>query len=164
MNGTQNRPELLWLDDIRDPFEEFYLKHITKLVSDSEYQLPVSVVWIKNYDEFKLYLRHRGLPELVSFDHDLADEHYDPSMLHDPESYNEKYDSFQEKTGYDCLKYLCQYCQDNVLPLPKEIHFHTANPVGKQNMISYLENFKKHIEIDRAEADDQDFSDIHIED
>lgn len=43
------------------------------------------------------------------------------------------------ETGYDFVKtfvekgYVC-----------RAIHFHTANPIGKENMISYLENAKKH--------------------
>ena len=31
---------------------------------------------VKNYRQFVEYITNNGLPEVISFDHDLADEHY----------------------------------------------------------------------------------------
>jgi hypothetical protein len=49
---------------------------------------------------------------------------------------------FEEKTGYDCAKWLVDYCIDNQANLPDYL-VHSANPIGKKNIESYLENFKK---------------------
>ena len=65
---------------------------------------------------------------VISFDHDI-------------DSYDE---NENELTGYDCLKYLCDYIQDTNMNIDNlELRFHTANPVGKENMICYWNNFKK---------------------
>ena len=42
----------------------------------------------------------------------------------------------------DCVKWLVDYCIDNQLPLPR-YNFQTANPIGKENMKSYLDNYLK---------------------
>ena len=43
---------------------------------------------VYNYKEFVAYLQHYGLPDFISFDHDLG----------------------EELSGYDCAKYLLDYC------------------------------------------------------
>jgi hypothetical protein len=75
----------------------------------------------------------KGLPEMISLDHDLADIHYLK-----PNS-----DEYAEKIGYDCAKWLIEYCMDNYLDLPK-FYCHSMNPVGKKNILSLLENFKNY--------------------
>lgn len=101
-------------------------------------------VIVRNYHEFINYIKNFGLPAFISFDHDLGFEHtrwYFENGGHgnppDPKEVN-----FKEKTGYDAAKWLCDYCLDKNLKLPI-YKVHSANPVGKQNIISYLENFKK---------------------
>ena len=48
-----------------------------------------------------------------------------------------------EVTGYDCVKWLCDYIQDNSLDISNlTLNFHTANPVGKENMETYWKNMK----------------------
>lgn len=59
---------------------------------------------------------------VFSFDHDLGDFNFD-----------------KEITGYDCLRYLIDVCFDKGLTIPT-CTFHTANIVGKNNMISYYYN------------------------
>jgi hypothetical protein len=49
------------------------------------------------------------------------------------------------KTGYDAAKWLVQYCHSNCLPFFPEYNVHSANPVGKANIESYLSNAKKHL-------------------
>jgi hypothetical protein len=74
----------------------------------------------------------KGFPEIISFDHDLSDRHYiDPY-----------FQEYVEKTGYDCAKWLVEHCMDNNLDLPK-FYCHSMNPVGKNNIESLLNNFKK---------------------
>lgn len=80
-----------------------------------------------------MYVHKNGLPELVSFDHDLADIHYDPS------TWTESF-IYKEKTGKDCAKWLIDYCLDNNQKFPKYI-VHSMNTVGKENIIRLVENF-----------------------
>lgn len=106
---------------------------------------PEDWVLVRNYHEFVNYIQKYGLPEFISFDHDLGVEHMEWFFN------NGGYDSlpdpleadFIEKTGYDAAKWLCSYVIDNDLKLP-DYAVHSANPIGRKNIISYLENFKKH--------------------
>ncbi len=106
----------LYLDDIRSPLQTY----------------PYDANWlvVRNYDEFVLALeKHFSDLEIISFDHDI-------------DSYDEH---GNELTGYDCVKYLCNYIQDNSLDVSKlRLNFHSANPVGKENMRTYWQNFKNH--------------------
>src|SRR5690606_9779053 len=90
---------------------------------------------VRNYDEFVDWIRENGIPKMISFDHDLADEHYHPAMNVSDEDYNVLYDEFVERTGYDCAKWLIQYCQDNYLDLPEKVICHSMNSVGRNNII-----------------------------
>jgi hypothetical protein len=116
---------LLFLDDIRYPIEAYrYTKQDIFLRRD----------WhiVRNYEQFVNRIREKGLPEMISFDHDLADEHY----------LKQDTSEFVEKTGYDCAKWLIEYCMDNDVDLPK-FYCHSMNPVGKENIERLLKNFKK---------------------
>jgi hypothetical protein len=88
----------LWLDDLRIPTKDF--------------------VWITNYNEFTEHIILNGMPEFISFDHDLGVGY----------------------SGYDCAKWLVEYCLDNDLDLP-DYKVHSMNPVGKNNIESLLENY-----------------------
>ena len=115
---------LLFLDDIRYPIEAYhYTKQFIFLRND----------WhiVRNYEQFVNRILEKGLPEMISFDHDLADEYY---LKQDSRE-------FVEKTGYDCAKWLVEYCMDYYLDLP-EFYCHSMNPVGKKNILSLLKNFK----------------------
>ena len=80
---------------------------------------------VRSYDKFVKWIEENGLPDKVSFDHDLGEE--------------------GTKTGYDAAKWLVQYCYSNCLPFLPEYNVHSANPVGKANIESYLSNAKKHL-------------------
>ena len=75
---------------------------------------------VYSYEEFVAYLKCKGLPDFISFDHDLGEEF----------------------SGYDCAKYLVDYCLDRQLPLP-DFTVHSQNPVGKENIERLLNNFKE---------------------
>ena len=112
MNNTQNT--LLWLDDARDPFDT----EIDWLVF-SPIGRNVEVKWVKDYDEFVNYINEFGIPNGICFDHDLGDG----------------------KTGYDCVNWLIEYCMDNNCDFPPT-GFQSANPVGRENMMKKIENFR----------------------
>ena len=131
--------KLLWLDDYRDPFdtEEDWLVY-------SPLEKPYEVIWVKSYNEFTEWINKNGLPDGICFDHDLADEHYRPSMYAEDKHYSNYYTdgTFKEKTGFDCAKWLVGYCIDNNYDLPK-FNCQSANPVGKDNIIGILKSYLK---------------------
>ncbi|KFF29696.1 hypothetical protein IQ37_04605 [Chryseobacterium piperi] len=91
---------------------------------------------VRNYQEFVKRILEDGLPDMISFDHDLADIHY----------FDVDISEFAEKTGCDCAKWLIEYCMDHQMNLP-EFYSHSMNPVGRDNMMNLLENFKNHQKI-----------------
>ena len=135
----------LFLDDIRIP------KDAIGLVPSIMNQMYWNDDWdlVTNYSEFCNHIQSNGLPEFISFDHDLSDEHYndlfsDKNWIKDDNDITLKYDEYSEKTGYECAKWLVDWCLENEKQLPNFI-VHSANPVGKKNIESYLNNAKKHL-------------------
>jgi len=125
----------LFLDDERE------VKHV-KWIDLPPYHWVV----VKSYDQFVSTIKERGIPSAVSFDHDLAEEHYkeyhvanDQKML----SFGTiRYHVFKEKTGYEAAKWLAEHCIETKTPIP-EYYVHTLNNIGKLNIISVLESAKK---------------------
>jgi hypothetical protein len=95
-------------------------------------------VVVRNYDEFVKIIIEKGMPEMISFDHDLADEHYD---------FNKPYGDYKEKTGFHCAKWLINYCIDNKMELPAVILIHSANPAGSANIKSLFDTYQKYLRI-----------------
>lgn len=127
----------LFLDDIRQPCDAF------TYITDYRYnKLNWSVV--RNYEQFISIIKNQGVPDLVSFDHDLSYEHYDLYNKTDYLSYDEYYNSHdREMTGYDCAKWLCDYVYNNNLKFP-EYMIHSYNKIGSINIDKYIKNFLKH--------------------
>jgi hypothetical protein len=129
----------LYLDDFRFPMDSFNYTH------DTDFS---KLKWtiVRSYDEFVEYITKMHevghFPALVSFDHDLADEHYHTDMYKGSEKYNEHYAEFKEKTGYECAKWLVDFCIENKLNFPL-YKVHSMNPIGKENINKYIENAKK---------------------
>lgn len=100
-------------------------------------RIPKTEGWdiVRTYENFVEWIEKNGLPEEVSFDHDLAEISYDPTTQ--AESFK-----YYEKTGYDAAKWLCEYCWGNGLPIPNW-NVHSANPVGRDNIIQILKSFEK---------------------
>lgn len=126
----------LFLDDIRTPYHTFCYTFNTVYSTKT---------WttVRNYDDFVKVITENGLPELVSFDHDLANEHYAPQdqwSNYDAWADNQ---NFKEKTGYECAVWLVNYCMDNKQPLP-EFLCHSMNPVGTEKILSLLKQYKEH--------------------
>ncbi len=106
----------LYLDDIRHPHQSGY--------QDNE--------WIvcRNDKTFKdMFTSFDSIITHISFDNDLANFDSDGN----------------EVTGYSCVKWLCDYILDNDLDISNlTLSFHTANPIGGENMRIYWQNFKTH--------------------
>lgn len=78
-----------------------------------------NVVWVKSYHQAIKYLSNFW-PDAICFDHDLG----------------------ENKSGYDIAKFVVNKCIDEKLPLPKYF-CHSANPVGRQNILGILQNYEK---------------------
>lgn len=124
----------LFLDDERLPHNVTWVE-----LPDSQHY---SVV--RNYNEFVDLIETRGIPKFVSYDHDLADAHYTHIVQDIMNRENIPYDSYKEKTGYDCAKWLVDYCMKKGVKHPPYL-VHSMNPIGKQNIISYVESYNKSI-------------------
>jgi hypothetical protein len=120
----------LFLDDVRVPQQVTWAA------------IPL-VEWeiVRSYDEFVKKVEEKGLPNFVTFDHDLAQEHYPFFNAEKGNMPEIDYASYKERTGYDCARFLVAYCLERGLRLPP-FTCHSLNPVGRENIIAYLNNAK----------------------
>jgi hypothetical protein len=82
-----------------------------------------SIVWVKTYDEFVNQVKVFGDKIsncIVHFDHDLG----------------------EGKDGYDCAKFLINWCIDNEYPAP-DYDIQSANPIGRENIDSLFKSYWK---------------------
>lgn len=91
---------------------------------------------VRDYNNFiDVVSRHINEITHISFDHDLADEHYHDTMYESVEAYKRHLESCKEKTGLDCARWLNQFYLENNKTLPM-MFVHSMNPVGMQNIIN----------------------------
>lgn len=78
-------------------------------------------VIVRTFDEFTQTITDRGLPDHISFDHDLGAD---------------------VPTGHDCAKWLIDLCLDNGWSL-KDVSFnvHSANTPGRERIQGLLDNW-----------------------
>jgi hypothetical protein len=118
-------------------------------------RLPDHVTWaqfprydltfiVRNYTQFVDQIKLHGVPKFVCFDHDLADTHY--AIQENDTDASTEVDYGTEKTGYDCAKWLVDYCAERNVPFPKYV-IHSMNPAGKARIQGYIDNAKKHLGI-----------------
>lgn len=103
----------LFLDDERNPQEVTWVNY------------PENIEWtvVRSFSEFVKAVSTQGF-NIISFDHDLQD-----------------FSKGAEMTGYDCLKYYCNfllYVEDCFLP---QVVVHSMNPIGKVNILTYWKNY-----------------------
>ena len=115
--------KLLFLDDIRMPLDGS-INAKSREINPDIYKLEWIVV--RNYFQFVEWITENGLPDAISFDHDLGEA--------------------DERTGMDCAKWLVNYCLDNNLSLPQWA-VHSANPAGYDNIKGLFLSFEKQREI-----------------
>lgn len=79
---------------------------------------PQTAGWnvVRSFDEFVAFIREHGVPDVISFDHDLGDN---------------------VPTGMDCAKWMVE----NDYPV-RDFNVHSANPVGKANIEGLLRNWQ----------------------
>ena len=102
----------LFLDDYRNP-----VKHEEWVVA-------------RSYSEAVEIIEKQGMPKFISFDHDLAEQHYAGDF------------SGPERTGYDFAKWIVDQCLLYGVRLPDGFNFavHSMNPVGAKNIRDLMES------------------------
>ena len=122
----------LFLDDIREVKDPY-------LYTGNKIYLTDNWIIVRNYEEFCELIKSNGLPDIVSFDHDLADIHYLSMNNGDID-----YENTTEKTGYHCAKWMLDYIMDKDLynELPS-CYIHSINRVGMLNIYSLITTFIK---------------------
>lgn len=135
----------IYLDDVRTPH---------RLNNDAHGELPEWTV-VRSYNEFVEKVNEVGLENIhvISLDHDLGDTAIKEYYENVSPNYSLNYNNIQEKTGYDCAKWLVNHYYDNygtqetrsekkgngiVFP---EVYTHSANPIGSANIMGYINNF-----------------------
>lgn len=120
---NRNKKMYLYLDDVRIPTE-------------GEWEV------VKNYDDFVAHIRLNGLEnyEVISLDHDLGESAMIEYYTNTKPNFELDYKRIEEKTGYDCAKWLVAESITKNIPLP-QIYVHSANPIGSANIIGYINNY-----------------------
>jgi hypothetical protein len=113
----------LYLDDVRTPLDKEWIV-------------------VRNYDEFVSKVTYYGLDgiEMISLDHDLGEGAMVEYYTNVKNNFTLDYNNIEEKTGYDCCKFMVSLCMDNNVVLP-QIYVHSANPIGSANMMGYINNY-----------------------
>jgi len=112
----------LFLDDVRSA-EMVFMNTIDPIYeNNNEWEI------VRSFNEFVSYIEEKGLPEFISFDHDLDFEHYKLENQQDID-----YEKMEIKTGFHAAQWLVNYCADNKLKLPN-YKVHSMNLAGKRNI------------------------------
>ena len=130
----------IYLDDVRTPKESNW-------------------VVVRSFEEFVAKVTEVGMENIavISLDHDLGDTAMKEYFANVSPNYQLDYNKIQEKTGYDCAKWLVNHfyerfpdwsdmerCDkkdpDAVFVFPK-VFTHSANPIGSANIMGYINNF-----------------------
>ena len=130
---------LLWLDDLRNPFEGKWIEEFAP-----EYLNSGSIIWVLNFEEFIEWIRKNGLPQKICFDHDLGEDVAIKLVSKGVNKKKAREVKKLAKSGYDCAKWLVDYCIDHDLQIP-DWNIQSANPVGKENINGLLINAKNHL-------------------
>lgn len=122
-----NTPYYIFLDDIRVPEDVTWVK-----MPKHEWLV------VRNYNDFVQTVFSKGIPSFVAYDHDLADQHYQPIAALNQQ--NIDYSKYREKTGYECAKFLVDECMRKQVKHPRFV-VHSMNPVGRKNIVSYINSY-----------------------
>ncbi len=113
----------IYLDDIRTPHD------------------PEWVV-VRSFEEFVEKVNEIGLQniEVISLDHDLGDTAMKEWHTNVYTNYTLDYSNIEEKTGYDCAKWLVEQWMDGKRVVT--VWTHSANAIGSANIMGYINNYR----------------------
>lgn len=136
----------IYLDDVRTPIN---------IVPENPDLYDGDWVVVRSYEEFVDKVKEVGLEgiSLISLDHDLGDTAMKEYYENVSPNYTLDYSNIEEKTGYDCAKWIVDHYYDNYVTLESRsekrksgivfpvIYTHSANPIGSANIMGYINNF-----------------------
>ena len=123
------------------------------LVFLDDLRKPEDVTWVNYNEEFSDVLLFTNAHDFMQWVDNLFGivpytlDNLVFSFDHDIQSFDQMN---REQTGYDCVKYMTNalmfyYFSDESFDANDLVYYvHSKNPVGKENIITYIENFKKH--------------------
>lgn len=129
----------IFLDDIRMPYDVCYY------INDNRYRQKDWLI-VRDYLDFvklieKLTIEGKEI-SLISFDHDLASEHYE-STNQESISLEEYYNRDNHKeTGYDCVIWLKNFIKEKNIKIPIML-CHSMNPSGKINILNEIKKINE---------------------
>jgi hypothetical protein len=127
-----NLKTALYLDDIRTPIEA----------------LPNHKMWdiVRNFDEFVNYITTKGIPDFISFDHDLHDEHMIDYLTQVERTgwCSPTYEIYKNPTGLHCAQWLVNYIETNNIKEFPTCSVHSYNPIGATNIQNFINSYRKH--------------------
>lgn len=129
---------LLWLDDQRDP-------HLPPWKGWHNTPEGTKVYWVKNYLEFTNAIYDNPWWDYISFDHDLATEHYTPEKYwtnyQASKAHQDKMrPTYISRTGEDCARWFVNFYKTQGFRLPK-FFVHSQNPVGRDRILEILTDY-----------------------
>lgn len=137
----------LFLDDIR--FPHWCLTYKTQFMPSDRKVYSEDWVIARNHQEFVKLIKEKfaqgEFPNLISFDHDLAPEHYSLVDDQDMDLFTPEQLGIEE-TGNDSAKWLVEFCLENKVSLPV-CYVHSANPAGRERIWSSLQGYNKAIKL-----------------
>ena len=128
----------IYLDDVRTPRDKDWMV-------------------VRNYGEFVDLVQKVGIKNIgtISLDHDLGDSAMNEYFTNVSPNYKLDYENIEEKTGYDCAKWIVDYFYETnpdrlemsrakkskTKPKFPLVVVHSANPIGSANIMGYINNF-----------------------
>jgi hypothetical protein len=141
MKTDTHDPYNLFLDDLRYP-KDAYLSDTHESLIDStgipnnQWQI------VRTYDSFVRYIEKNGLPSIISFDHDLHQEHIEYYFKVTALTKGViEYGNLKNKTGKSCAEYLVKKWIEAGKP-PIKTYVHSANSYGAANIQKVLDEIK----------------------
>lgn len=130
----------LFLDDVRDPEQAMlYDRGVSLSTASGIHHTEWKVV--RTHADFVHAIEYCGIPDVVSFDHDLCFEH----MRHYHDVTRNvglvEYANLKTPTGKASAEYLVEVCRKQNLPLPSW-YIHSANEVGRTEIQKVLSRVK----------------------
>lgn len=129
----------LFLDDIRFPKDArvhpirgkiitgYSLSEISGIPNDNWFI-------VRSYDEFVKCIERHGIPNAVSFDHDLHDEHMQHYFDVTTKTGKIEYERFQNKTGKHCAEFLVDKIKNLGQDINIKMFVHSANIWGVEEI------------------------------
>ena len=123
----------LFLDDLRYPKDAYLAEKDISLIDATGIETNQWQI-VRNYDSFVRDINTNGIPDTVSFDHDLHEEHIRHYFaVTQPTGGVIEYGNFSKKTGKSCAQFLVDKWIDAGQP-PIQVYIHSANQYGAKNI------------------------------